>query len=231
MLILRGSALGLLQFVVVAALLILPAGLFAGQWVWPRGWAVLAAYALVQQASIVFLALCAPESLEARLRPLSGASQPPEDRTATALIILTASVCLIVVPVDTLIWQVLPATGVVTGLAGGGVALAGYGLIIRTLFENRFAIPVVDDQADQGQQLVDTGPYAYVRHPMYLGALLFLIGLGPCLGSFASLFAVLPVFLALAWRVRIEERLLIDTLEGYTAYRTRVPYRIVPLVW
>ncbi|WP_146347432.1 methyltransferase family protein [Phaeobacter marinintestinus] len=231
MLLIKGSLLGLLQLAVVAALLIVPAGLFAGDWGWTRGWQVLTVYGVVQQVCIVWLAIRAPESLEARLRPLSGPSQPAADRVATGLIILSGSACVAFMPLDVLIWQIFAPTGAGIAFVAGAIMMLGFGLIIWTLYENRFAIPIVEDQSSDRQKLVDTGPYAIVRHPMYLGALVFLIGLGPCVGSLASLVMVVPVFLALVMRIRIEERMLVATLAGYEAYQSRRPYRVIPLIW
>lgn len=230
MLLIRGSAAGLVQWAILAVLLIGPAGL-AGTWDWARGWQFLIGYGVVQQISVAFLALYAPASLEARLHPMTSAEQPAEDRFATLVIIASLTVALVFIPLDATWLYLLPSGGIVAGGSGFGLLLAGYGIIIWTLLENRFAVPIVQDQSGAGQVVVDTGPYAFVRHPMYAGALILLAGMGLFLGSLASLVFVPVVAMALRWRVRIEERMLLEVLPGYQAYCDKVRWRIAPLIW
>jgi protein-S-isoprenylcysteine O-methyltransferase Ste14 len=78
---------------------------------------------------------------------------------------------------------------------------------------------------------VSTGPYAYVRHPMYSGALLLMAATPLALGSWLSVLLVVPFFPVLVWRLRDEENFLRTNLPGYAAYMERVRYRIVPGVW
>jgi len=81
------------------------------------------------------------------------------------------------------------------------------------------------------QRVIDTGPYALVRHPMYASALLYLLGTPLALGSYWGL---LPFFFAipfLVWRLFDEEKMLTRELEGYSEYQRRVRYRLVPGVW
>ena len=104
------------------------------------------------------------------------------------------------------------------------MALAGW-----TFQVNAFAAPVVKIQSDQ--QVIDSGPYAVVRHPMYSGALLLFIGLPLLLGSWWGLVLSLVLIVALAWRAVNEERALRDELPGYADYMRRVRYRLVPQVW
>jgi protein-S-isoprenylcysteine O-methyltransferase Ste14 len=97
--------------------------------------------------------------------------------------------------------------------------------------ENTFAAPVVRVQAERAHHVIDTGPYAVVRHPMYASAFLYLIGIPLLLGSWYALWMV-PVFVAgLASRAVFEERLLRRTLPGYADYVSRVRYRLIPGVW
>ena len=86
-------------------------------------------------------------------------------------------------------------------------------------------------QSERGHSVISTGPYAYVRHPMYTGAVLFLIGIALLLGSWWGL-VLSPIFAAIfAVRTGIEENTLLTGLPGYTDYAARVRYRLVPGVW
>jgi protein-S-isoprenylcysteine O-methyltransferase Ste14 len=98
-----------------------------------------------------------------------------------------------------------------------------------TFRENAFAAPVVKIQ--EGQKVIDTGPYAYVRHPMYTSALLFFVSLPLILGSWWGLLLAVPFILGVAWRAVHEEEALRAGLPGYDAYAARVRYRFVPMVW
>ncbi|WP_244642217.1 methyltransferase family protein [Chelatococcus reniformis] len=98
-----------------------------------------------------------------------------------------------------------------------------------TFRENAFAAPVVKLQ--QGQRVIDTGPYAIVRHPMYASVLFLLVGMPLLLGSWLGLAFAGVLILAVAWRSVHEEATLRAGLDGYDAYAARVRYRFVPLLW
>jgi protein-S-isoprenylcysteine O-methyltransferase Ste14 len=96
---------------------------------------------------------------------------------------------------------------------------------------NSFAAAVVKVQSERGHSVISTGPYAYVRHPMYSGAVAFLAGIALLLGSWVGL-VLSPAFAILfAVRTGIEENTLISGLPGYADYAARVRYRLVPGVW
>ena len=86
-------------------------------------------------------------------------------------------------------------------------------------------------QAERGHRVIDTGPYAWLRHPMYTGAVLYCVAIALLLGSWWGL-AMAPLFLVLfAVRAGIEERALTAGLSGYADYVARVRYRLVPGIW
>ena len=109
--------------------------------------------------------------------------------------------------------------------------IAGLLATLRVLRENSFAAPVVRLQTERGQRLIDTGPYALVRHPMYAAALPYLIGMPLLLGSWYGLLIVPFIVAGMAPRAVFEERLLERELPGYAEYMKRVPHRIIPGVW
>lgn len=79
--------------------------------------------------------------------------------------------------------------------------------------------------------MIDTGPYRFIRHPSYTGALLAFVGFGCCLGNWMSILCVLPILGAFLWRMRVEERALIDALgEDYRAYMRRTK-RLIPFIY
>jgi protein-S-isoprenylcysteine O-methyltransferase Ste14 len=227
MLVLRGLIGGSVQLVVLAALLLIP----AGTWHWPRAILFLVVYGLVNSVSIVALARLAPASLEARLTAPSAKSQPTADRVVTPLLIVSFFVWLAFIPIDVFRLRLLPLPPLEVSVLGVVLAIAGYGIIWSTLFQTAFAAPIVKDQSERGQVLIDTGLYARVRHPFYLGFILFLAGLALWLESYASVLTLLLPFAILVARIKVEERTLGETLPGYADYTRRVHYRLVPFVW
>lgn len=227
MLVLRGLIGGLVQLAVLAALFLIP----AGTWHWPRAIQFLVVYGLANSVSIVALARLAPDSLEARLSAPSAESQPVADRVVTACLIVALFAWFVFIPVDVFRLHLLPPPTPEVSALGVILSLAGYGCIWSTFFQNAFAAPIVKDQSERGQVLIDTGLYARVRHPLYLGLLLFLMGLALWLQSYASVPGLLLPLTFLVARIKVEETTLEKTLPGYADYTTRVRYRLVPFVW
>lgn len=104
-------------------------------------------------------------------------------------------------------------------------------IIYRVMLENAFASKVLDIRKESGQKLIDTGPYAIVRHPMYSGFVLMFFAIVLALGSW---FALIPAFLTLVImviRIKFEETMLIEGLEGYREYKERIKYKLIPWIY
>jgi protein-S-isoprenylcysteine O-methyltransferase Ste14 len=84
---------------------------------------------------------------------------------------------------------------------------------------------------DADQRVISTGPYALLRHPMYVGGMVMMVGTPPTLGSGRGLFAIVPITTAIVWRLLEEGRFLVKNLPGYAGYRETVRYRLVPFLW
>jgi len=227
MLVAKGLARVVAQVGLFAALLLVP----AGTWDWPRAIQFLVVFAVVHTITTLALAWLAPASLEARLPTESEEKPPKADRVVALFIGVALLGWFVFIPIDVFRLQLLPAPSWTLALFGGALWLAGYSVMVASLVQNEFAEPVVKDQADRGQVLIDTGLYAHVRHPMYLGALLFFAGIALWLGSTAALLAVPLAFAPLIARIFVEEKELRETLDGYRGYMERVRFRLVPFVW
>jgi protein-S-isoprenylcysteine O-methyltransferase Ste14 len=106
---------------------------------------------------------------------------------------------------------------------------AGLGLTMLVVFQNRYASANIT--VEEGQPLVSTGLYGIVRHPMYFGNVILMIGISLGLGSYWALLLVLAGVLLMAVRIKDEEKMLTEQLDGYRQYTTKVRYRLMPLVW
>ncbi len=122
----------------------------------------------------------------------------------------------------------LPPAVQVLGLA---ISFASWGLVLRAMVVNRFFSPVVRIQTERGHHVVTTGPYRYVRHPGYSGAIDGLLSSPLALGSWWALAPVIPLALVIGRRAATEDRFLRAQLPGYAAYAARVRYRLLPGIW
>jgi len=100
-----------------------------------------------------------------------------------------------------------------------------------TFRENAYLSPAVQVQSERGHRVVSTGPYQYVRHPMYASAIIFLVGTTLLLGSWYGLVVGLILVVAIAVRAVQEERTLRAELAGYNVYMAQVKYRLIPYIW
>jgi protein-S-isoprenylcysteine O-methyltransferase Ste14 len=117
-------------------------------------------------------------------------------------------------------------------MAVGYVLLCvGWGGSIWVYAVNRFAEPTVRIQTDRGQTVIDTGPYAIVRHPLYMWSLLLFPAFPLALGSYWALVPGALAALVLVVRTALEDRTLQRELPGYAEYAQRVRYRLVPGIW
>ena len=123
-------------------------------------------------------------------------------------------------------WSAVPLAGVI---AGNALVAIGFCVIFLVYRENTFTAATI--QIAEGQKVVSTGPYAVVRHPMYSGGALYLLGTPLALGSYWGLAAVAAMLPILIWRLLDEERFLAADLPGYPEYQRQVRYRLVPFVW
>jgi protein-S-isoprenylcysteine O-methyltransferase Ste14 len=115
--------------------------------------------------------------------------------------------------------------------AGALILLGSFYLFFLTFRENTYLSPVVRIQKERGQTVVSTGPYRYVRHPMYAAFALMTVGTALLLGSWYGLSGV-PILIGMvARRAVLEEQVLRQELAGYCAYEARVRFRLVPYIW
>jgi protein-S-isoprenylcysteine O-methyltransferase Ste14 len=211
---------------VMAALLFVSAGTLR----WPAGWVFLAEIGGFGLAIGLWLARHDPALLAERMSMLAQPAQKRWDKAFMASIVVMWTAWLVLMGLDAVRWRSSHLPVWAQALGAILIALCMY-LAYLTLRVNSFAAPVVKIATERGHHVVDTGPYAYVRHPMYAGAVLFFIGTPLLLGSWYGL-AVAPVLTAvIALRAVLEERMLAQELPGYRDYAARVRYRLIPRVW
>ena len=197
---------------------------------WPQGLIYLAIFTLGSVVFGVRLLKRDPGLLAARLGALNQKGQPLWDKLFLLVFIGFFLGWLWLMARDAQVWR-LSHMPMWLNVAGGLLVLAGFAGVMRVFRENSFAAPVVRVQAEREQRVIDTGPYAHVRHPMYAAMLLYLTGMPLLLGSWLGLVGAAVIMLAMARRAVGEEGVLARELAGYAAYRTRVRYRLIPGIW
>jgi protein-S-isoprenylcysteine O-methyltransferase Ste14 len=211
----------------IMALMLLGA---SGNWAWPQGWAFLGIYLAGSVWFGVELLWRDPGLLAARLGGLSQKGQPWWDRLFLLAFAGIWIGWLWMMGQDTQVWRIsdMPAW---LNIAGAALVIAGFAGVMRVFRENSFAAPVVRVQAEREQRVIDTGPYALVRHPMYAMALLYVAGLPLLLGSWLGLAMALLFLVGLMPRAVLEEKTLRRDLPGYADYMARVRFRLIPGIW
>ncbi|MFC2253991.1 isoprenylcysteine carboxylmethyltransferase family protein [Labrys portucalensis] len=217
-----------LQNLVFVGIMGLVLFLSAGTLAWTAAWFYLVVSLAVGLAAGLWLAWTDPGLLAERMR-LKAPEQPSADKWFMLVFLVVAVVWFVVIGLERrLRAPTMPLPLEAVGLV---LYLASTLFVMWVFRENSFAAPVVKVQAERHHHVVSTGPYAFVRHPMYAGVMLYFIGTPLLIGSWWGL-AMMPVFfLAFALRSRIEERTLMTGLPGYADYARSVRYRMVPGIW
>jgi len=214
------------MFVVIGAALFLAAGTVA----WAGGWAFLLLFSAFTVAISLWLLRNNPGLLNERLTGLGKSGQKGWDKVFFALAQLLFLGWLIANPLDAVRYRWSHVPGWLQ-VAGGLLVLASFYAFFLIFRENAFLSPAVRVQDERGQTVVATGPYRYVRHPMYSTAIVFLAASSLLMGSFYALLPLALLKLGIAWRAVGEEATLRAELPGYAEYMSRVRYRLMPGVW
>lgn len=215
-----------LWIALIAVLLFVPAGTAD----WPQAWVFLAEFVVVGAAITVWLARHDPGLLKERMGGAFQKGQSLADRVFMSVMVTSWYGWLVLMALDARRWKFSHMPPALNGIGAILVPL-GFIFVWRVFRENSFAAPVVRIQSERGQRVIDTGPYAMVRHPMYLGSIVYLLGTPLLLGSWLGLL-VLPLIVgALVVRIFIEEAALRGGMPNYDAYMRRVRFRLIPGVW
>lgn len=212
-------------FVLFALALFLPAGSVA----WSAGWIFLVLFFGFFLAVNVWLFRHNPGLLQERMS-LARSDQKGWDKVLFPLLLVATVVWLVFMSFDAVRFHWSPVP-VWLQVVGAVVLLSSFYLLFMTFRENSYLSPVVRIQEERGQTVVSTGPYHYVRHPMYAGILVFMVGTSLLLGSWYGVLVGLIFMVVLARRTLLEERTLRQELPGYAAYMEQVKYRLIPYVW
>ena len=211
----------------VAAFLFVPARTMH----WRAAWVLLAVLLVVRGASTVRLWRVRRDLLIERAKPMIQRDQLAADRVLLMAFMAAYALLIAFASIDRWRLHLLHPIPAWLRVAGLMIFTAGWIVIHFALEANAFAVRVVRYQPDRGHTVADGGLYRTIRHPMYAGVILVMIGFSLWLGSAAALIGVVVQTAIAAIRIIHEERMLRTTLDGYAAYTTRVRWRLLPGVW
>lgn len=214
------------MFVVFALVLFLAAGTVR----WPAGWTFLLLFFGFTIAISRWLLVHNPGLLTERMTGIGNPNQKTWDKLFFAVANVIFLVWLLWMPLEVVRfhWTQMPGW---LQMVGALLLIASFYLFFLTFRENSYLSPAVRIQSERGQTVISTGPYHYVRHPMYATAIIFLLGTTLLLGSWYGLLLALLLVIAIAFRAVQEEQALRNELSGYGDYMAQVKYRLIPYIW
>src|SRR5579862_9683332 len=216
----RGLLANLITLAILLVCLFVPAGTL-NYW---QAWIFAAVFEACAQALGIYFIRHDRRLVERRMHIGPLVEQRPVQKFISALFILGFAGFVVFPAFDHRFgWS--PVSPLVSVIANTTIVLS-FLLFFVVMKSNSYAASTI--QVEEGQPVVSTGPYAYVRHPMYSGALLLLVAMPLALGSWWSILLVVPFFPVLVWRILDEEMFLRRNLPGYDEYMHRVRYRLVP---
>lgn len=206
--------------ILVGALIFLPAGTFS----YTQGWLLMGILFVPMFIAGFVMMAKNPELLRKRL-------DAKEEQGEQKIVILLSGIMFLAAFILAGLnfrfgWIVLPSW---VSWAAAGIFILAYVLYAEVLRENAYLSRTIEVQ--EGQKVIDTGLYGVVRHPMYMTTLLLFLSMPLVLGSLISFFITLLYIPIIAKRIRNEEKVLEDGLEGYTDYKKRIRYKVIPFIW
>jgi protein-S-isoprenylcysteine O-methyltransferase Ste14 len=222
---LTGQAfLGIVQLLVMLAIFLFLPGWSLDYW---QAWVFLAVFSISVFLITLYFLKKDPGLIESRLKAGPAAEQQKSQKIIQALAGIFFILPFITASVDhRLGWSRVP---VLIVLLGDVLVALGLYIVFLVFRENTFTSATIE--VKDAQKVISTGPYALIRHPMYSGAFIMLLGVPLALGSWWALIFVFLLFTAIVWRLLEEEKFLAKNLAGYTNYRQKVRYRLIPFVW
>jgi len=205
--------------------------LLAGNWRWMEGWLFALWFVAMLEFNIIYLYWKDPALLAERTKAPGSGNQKLWDKYLMGAILAIALLWLVVLPLDAERFHWSPTFPLWLKIVGGVALIPAWYLIERATIDNTYLSARVRIQSERKQQVITTGVYGFVRHPLYLGCALMMFGAPFLVGSVYGLILSSLGFLLLVGRILGEEKMLVEELEGYAAYQRKVKYRLIPFVW
>jgi protein-S-isoprenylcysteine O-methyltransferase Ste14 len=223
-----GKIIFAVVYILIFPILIL---FLSGDWFWVEGWIFDVWFLVMCFTVIAYLYRNDPALLTERYKKPGTANQKGWDRYFIYGLVVGFFAWIVIMPLDAKRFSWTSAFPVWLQAAGGILLILSFFLFFRSYKDNTFLSPLVRIQKERKHKVVSTGVYSFVRHPMYLGAALLFVGTPLLLSSVFGLIVGFLMILLLAARIVGEEKMLVSELEGYSEYRKKVRYRLLPYIW
>jgi protein-S-isoprenylcysteine O-methyltransferase Ste14 len=205
--------------------------ILSGDFTWPEGWIFSIWFLGLCYSTILYLSRKDPALLEERYKQPGTGNQESWDRYVVYGLLVGFIIWFFIMPLDAKRFGLSAGFPLWLKFFGGAGLAGSFFLFFRSYTDNTFLSPLVRIQKDRKQQVVSTGVYRFVRHPMYLGATLMFFGAPLMLGSWYGIFAALSLTVLLMTRILGEEEMLARELDGYREYMQKARYRLFPGIW
>ena len=204
----------------IASLLFVPAGTFA----FPGAWRLITLLFIPMLIIGIAFYIWAPSTLERRMR---AKEERTKQKGVVALSVLLFLACFIIAGLDFRFdWSVIPSWALITS---SSIFLLSYGMYAEVMRENKWLSRSIE--VAEGQKVVSTGLYGIVRHPMYTATIGMFLTMPIILGSWWAFAVMIPYVPVIMSRIKDEENLLLDELEGYQEYTQKVRWKLIPYIW
>jgi protein-S-isoprenylcysteine O-methyltransferase Ste14 len=214
----------LIKYIFGVALVALMLFMPAGDFVYPNAWLFMALLFVPMLILGVWLYVANPALLASRLKNKEQRMEQKHVVALSGIIFISVFVlCGLDYRYD---WSQVPRWIICVASV---LLLVGYAMYAEVMRENAYLSRTIEVQ--EGQQLIDTGMYAVVRHPMYSATIIMYMAIPLVLGSLWALILMLFYPLVIVIRIQNEEQLLVQELPGYREYQKRVKYKIIPGIW
>jgi protein-S-isoprenylcysteine O-methyltransferase Ste14 len=202
----------------------------AGRLDWLAGWTFLCSFLVAVGIIAIWARRNDPELLEERQTASQAQNIKRWDRILMAVYTVLLLLLIVISGVDAVRigWSRIPVILRIMGWLGLGVA---FWIVWRVMAENTYLSEHVRIQEERGHQVITTGPYQHVRHPMYVGIIIAMLGVPLALGSWWALVPAVLIVILFIIRTALEDRTLIAELPGYKEYAKQVRYKLIPRVW
>lgn len=217
----------------LAYILIFPVLLLflSGDWLWIEGWIFCIWFTVLCFTTIIYLYINDPALLAERYKKPGTANQKGWDKYVVYGLLIGFIVWIVIMPIDAKRYEWTKYFPLWLKCIGGTGLLFSFFFFYRSYTDNTFVSPLIRIQKERKQQVVSTGVYGFVRHPMYLGGILLFMGAPMLLGSTYGIISGLILSILLVGRIFGEEKMLVNELEGYAEYKKKVKYRLIPFIW
>ena len=214
-------------------ILIFPAILLflSNDWFWIEGCIFCIWFIVLCFSTILFLYKNDPELLTERYRKPGTGEQKGWDKYVVFGLVIGFTSWIVIMPLDAKRFEWTSFFPLWLKIVGGIELIFSFLLFFKSYYDNTFLSPLVRIQTERKQEVISTGVYGFVRHPMYLGGILLFIGTPMLLGSIYGLIIGFLMIFLLVSRILGEEKMLLEELEGYADYKKSVKYRLIPLIW